>query len=180
MSVLPFDRKSCAVLVTPEIYEAITPPPLLLPGERLKDYQTLRRAIIEEITPTSTIEWLLTIDVVEISWELQRYRKLRHKMLEKSRQYAIANALKGELQTSLNAFAWRSDAHAAREIELRLASYGIDELALNTEVHIQFRELYLMFEEMITSAQYRRAALLKEMALRRKTASRYARAKRSN
>src|SRR5215218_10058156 len=68
-------------------------PPLLLPGESLENYQTLRQAILTEITPKSAIEWLLAIDIVELSWEIQRYRLLRHKLLERSRQRAIADAL---------------------------------------------------------------------------------------
>lgn len=175
------DQKSFPSLATQEALEVLAPAPLLLPGEIMRDYQTLRHAILAEITPRSTIEWLLAIDVVELSWEIQRYRNLRHKLLEKSRQRAVANALReidligiatnhqheGEHQTALNAFTWRTDIDAAIEIEQRLTSNGIDDIALNADVHIQAREFYLMFEGLIISAQHRRALLLRELDHRR-------------
>jgi hypothetical protein len=171
------DHKVFPTLITQESLEVLAPLPLLLPGESMHDYQTLRHAILAEIAPRSTIEWLLAIDVVELSWEIQRYRNLRHRLLEKSRQRAVANALReidlvgiatdhqhdAEHQTALNAFAWRMDTDAAMEIEQRLASHGIDNLALNTDVYMQAREFYLMFEGLIISAQHRRVLLLREI-----------------
>jgi hypothetical protein len=164
--------------------EALAPPPLLLPGESLENYQTLRQAILSEIAPISAIEWLLAIDIVELSWEIQRYRLLRHKLLEKSRQRAIGDALSqidligippecqedARRQIEMNAFSWRSNVEAAIDIEHRLASYGVDALAINTEVHIHARDLYLTFEGLIVSAQHRRAVLLREINNQRRLA----------
>lgn len=162
---------------SPDALEALAPPPLLLPGESLENYQLLRQAIFADISPGSAIEWLLTIDIAELSWEIQRYRLLRHKLLEKSRQRAIADALShidligipadgqenARRETEINALAWRSDVNAAREIEQRLACYRVDAFAINTEVHIQARDLYLMFEGLIISAQQRRAMILRDI-----------------
>ena len=145
---------------SPDALEALAPPPLLLPGESLENYQRLRQAIFADISPGCAIEWLLTIDIAELSWEIQRYRLLRHKLLEKSRQRAIADALShidligipadgqenARRETEINALAWRSDVDAAKEIEQRLACYRVDAFAINTEVHIQARDLYLMFK----------------------------------
>jgi hypothetical protein len=69
------------VVTLPAEFESLAPPPLLLPGEKLEQYQMLRQAIFADIAPRSAIEWLLAIDVVELSWEIQRYRLLRHKVL---------------------------------------------------------------------------------------------------
>ena len=49
-------------------------------------YQALRQAIFADLAPRSAIEWLLAIDVAELSWEIQRYRRLRHTLLETYRQ----------------------------------------------------------------------------------------------
>jgi hypothetical protein len=106
---------------------------------------------------------------------------LRHKLLEKSRQNAIASALReidlvgictdgqqnGERQTALNALAWRSNSGSAIEIEQRLDSHGTDTFALNADVHIQAREFYLMFEGLIISAQHRSAMLLRDINYQR-------------
>jgi hypothetical protein len=157
--------------------EALGPPPLLLPGENLENYQTLRQTILDEIAPRSATEWLIAIDIVELSWEIQRYRLLRYKLLERYRQRAIADALsqidlvgvptecreEALHQIGLNAFSWSSDVAAGAEIENRLACYGVDALAINSAVHVQASDLYLMFEGLIISAQHRRTTLLREI-----------------
>jgi hypothetical protein len=51
-------------------------------------------AIFREIAPQVGIEWLLTIDLVELSWDIQRYGLLRHKALESYRQRAIEQTLR--------------------------------------------------------------------------------------
>lgn len=70
----------------PVEFEVLAPPPLLLPGENLEHYHALQQAIFVDLAPRSAIEWLLAIDVAELSWEIQRYRVLRHKLLETYRQ----------------------------------------------------------------------------------------------
>jgi hypothetical protein len=61
---------------------AFDAPPLLLPGEQLEHYRSLRQAVFTDIAPQSAVEWLLAIDVAEASWEIQRYRLLRQRLLE--------------------------------------------------------------------------------------------------
>lgn len=113
----------------PVEFEASAPPPLLLPGESLEHYQMLRQAIFADLAPRSVIEWLLAIDVVELSWEIQRYRLLRQKLLESCRQKAIEAALRrvdvvgiapefddeAEYYTLQNALSWRIDPVARTE-----------------------------------------------------------------
>jgi hypothetical protein len=55
------------------------------------------------------------------------------------------------------------DPAAATEIELRLASYGLDAHSINVEVYAQVRELFLMFETLLVSAQSRRTVSLREI-----------------
>jgi hypothetical protein len=45
----------------------LAPPPALLPGESIERYQLMRQAILSDIAPKSAIEWLLTVDVIELS-----------------------------------------------------------------------------------------------------------------
>ena len=165
----------------PSELEALAPPPLLLPGESLQRYQLMRQAILIELAPRSAIEWLLAIDVVELSWEIQRYRLLRQKLLECYRQHAIEYSL---LQIDLagipsdyadqasehirhNARIWRIDPGAASEIETRLLTYGFDQHSINVEVYLQAREVLLVFEALITSAHSRRVSLLREIERQR-------------
>ncbi|WP_027524847.1 hypothetical protein [Bradyrhizobium sp. Ec3.3] len=161
----------------PTEFEVLAQPPLLLPGEHLDHYQALRQAIFADLAPRSAIEWLLAIDVAELSWEIQRYRVLRHKALEIYRQKAIEAALRSidmigiapefeaeaEYYTLQNALSWRIDAVAASEIDTRLARYGFDQHAINTEVYVQAREIFVLFEGLLNAAQTKRMLLLREI-----------------
>jgi hypothetical protein len=118
---------------------------------------------------------------VQLSWDFQRYRILRHKTLESYRQKAIEQALRqidcvgipaafenaATRYTKRNALSWRHDHEAATAIEARLVSYGFDQKTINTEVYIQAREVFFMFESLLNSAQQRRIFLLRDIAGRR-------------
>ncbi|WP_247385485.1 MULTISPECIES: hypothetical protein [unclassified Bradyrhizobium] len=163
----------------PVEFEALAPPPLLLPGESLEHYKVLRQAIFADLAPRSAIEWLLAIDVAELSWEIQRYRLLRHKLLETYRQKAIEAVLRridmvgivpefaaeAECYTQENALSWRTDPIAATEIESRLSSYGFDQHAINAEGYVQAREIFVMFESLLNAAQSRRLLLIREIKI---------------
>jgi len=168
--------REVTVTTLPVEFEALAPP-LLLPGEHLSDYQALRQAIFADLAPRSAIEWLLAIDVAELSWDVQRYRMLRHKLLETYRQKAIEAALRridlvgvdpdfedqAEYYTRQNALSWRIDHVAATEIDARLASYGCDAHAINTEVYVQARDILVLFEGLLNAAQTKRMLLLREI-----------------
>jgi hypothetical protein len=102
---------------------------------------------------------------------------LRHKLLETYRQKAIEAALRridmigiapgfeaeAEYYTRQNALSWRIDPIAAAEIDARLAAYGFDQHAINTEVYVQAREIFVLFEGLLSAAQTKRMLLLREI-----------------
>ncbi|MGY3508894.1 hypothetical protein [Bradyrhizobium lupini] len=169
--------RELTVTTLPVEFESLAPPPLLLPGEQLEHYQALQQAIFADLAPRSAIEWLLAIDVAELSWDIQRYRMLRHKLLETYRQKAVEAALRridmvgidpefeaeAETYTLQNALSWRCDPVAASEIEARLATYGFDQRAITTEVYVQAREVLVLFEGLLNAAQTKRMLLLREI-----------------
>jgi hypothetical protein len=164
-------------VVMPGEFDSLSPPPLLLPGEDPERYRTLRQAIFDDLAPQSAIEWLLAIDVAELSWEMQRYRMLRHKLLGIYRQKAIEASLRridvegiapefraaAEFYTVRNALDWQFDPTAAHDIEARLASYGFDQHVINMEVYVQAREVFSLFESLLNGAQLRHVMLVKEL-----------------
>jgi hypothetical protein len=137
----------------------------------------MQQIIFADIAPKSALEWLVAIDVVELSWDIRRYCLLRHKVLQTFRQQAIERTLgridligippsfqeEANYYTRLNALSWRMNQVAATEIELRLASSGLDQDAINAEVYAQAREQFLMFDALLVSAQNRRTILLREI-----------------
>lgn len=52
---------------------------------------------------------------------------------------------------------------AAAEIEMRLGAYGFDQQAINTEVYVQAREIFVLFEGLLNAAQARRLLLIREI-----------------
>lgn len=69
------------VTARPMEFETLCPPPQLLPGESLRRYRTFQELIFRDLAPHSSIKWLLAIDIAELSWEMQRYRVLQHRVL---------------------------------------------------------------------------------------------------
>ena len=124
---------------------------------------------------------------MELSWDIQRYRILRHKALEGYHQKAIEQALlridcvgipenfesMAHHYTKQNALSWCHDREAASEIEARLASYGFDQSMINAEVFVQAREVFFMFESLLNSAQQRRIFLLREINGQRSSPKKY-------
>ncbi|WP_246786626.1 hypothetical protein [Bradyrhizobium sp. USDA 3458] len=86
--------RQLAVAALPLELEALMTAPLLLPGENLEAYRLLQQAVFADIAPRSALEWLLAIDIAELSWEIRRYRLLRDALLEDHRQQAIEAALR--------------------------------------------------------------------------------------
>lgn len=163
--------------LVPSEFEALCPSPQLLPGENIDQYRAIQAAIFRDISPQSAIEWLLAIDIAELSWEMQRYRVLRHRLLTTYRQKAIEMTLRridvtgiaadfqdvAGIYTIRNALDWQLDASAALDIEARLRSYGFDQHTISMEVYVQAREILALFESLLNGAQLRRLMLLKEV-----------------
>lgn len=168
-------------LTVPAVFDRVVQPAFLMPGESLKDYEAIRDLIIQEIVPRSGIEWLWVADLIELSWDIIRYRMLRQKMLEVRRQDAVEAALRrvdlpgipheyrqfAQDHTRLNAEAWKVDPAAAAEIEDRLERNGMDDRSVNSELLVQTQELLLLFDGLMQSAQSRRIVLLREINRRR-------------
>ncbi|WP_448041530.1 hypothetical protein [Bradyrhizobium liaoningense] len=163
--------------VLPSQFEALCHSPQLLPGENIDQYYALQAAIFRDLAPQSAIEWLFAIDIAELSWEMQRYRVLRHRLLNTYRQKAIEMTLRrvdfagiapefqdiAEIYTINNALDWQMDASAALDIEARLRAYGFDQHAISMEVYVQAREILVLFDSLLNGAQLRRLMLLKEV-----------------
>lgn len=166
-----------------KIFEEAT---CLLPGESRKQFEIIRRMIVDDIRPNTNLEWLWVLDLVELSWEILRYRRLKEKILEVHRVDAIASILqqldergmpvqsKAFVQSCSrrNSVEWRDDSTAASEIEARLAAGGFDMAAINAEVLLLAQASFGFFDRLMQSAQSRRINLFREIAVHRELQSR--------
>jgi hypothetical protein len=158
----------------------------LLPGENLRDFEVVRQMMVDDIQPKTHVEWLWTLDLVDLSWEILRYRQLKKRILDAHRVVAVEAVLQrlnGEgmppeampivkLQARRAAAEWRDDPKVVRDIETRLLRSAYDDIAINAEVFVQAKESFDMFDQLIQRAQSRRIALLREISIRRKFAGR--------
>src|SRR5215475_9574021 len=67
---------------------------------------------------------------------------------------------------------WRTDPQAAVDIEAHLERNGFDQIDINAQVIAKARELFLMFDRLMQSAQSRRIALLRDICVCREFARR--------
>ena len=180
----------CGPPRAPDELRPFAEPSLLLPGENLRDYEVLRQLIVDDIQPETNIEWLWTLDLIELSWEILRYRRLKKSILDVHRATAIEAILRrldGEgmpaeampmvgLHARRMASEWRDDRDAAGETETRLRRNKFDAIEINAEVFLQARASFEMFDRLTQLAQARRIGLLREISLRREFARRARRA----
>jgi hypothetical protein len=65
----------------------------LLPGESRVEFETIRQMMVDEVQPETNLEWLWLLDLIELSWEILRYRRLKQVVLETCRSNAIESLL---------------------------------------------------------------------------------------
>jgi hypothetical protein len=119
----PIEFETAKHYSIPAQFRSLVRPPRLLPGESQTDYATVRQMMIDEVAPQSSIEWLWTIDLIELSWDVVRYRSLREKVLEVYREAAVESLLQrvdslgippsaremAQRHTQRNVEQWRND-----------------------------------------------------------------------
>jgi hypothetical protein len=168
-------------LSVPAELKTFEEPSCLLPGENRRDFELVRQMIIEDISPRTNIEWLWTLDLIELSWEILRYRRLKERTLQIYRGNAIASLLQrldgvgmpSQARIAVRAHSeraaseWCEDREAASEIEQRLERNGFDDSAINAELFVQAQQAFALFDQMMQSAQHRRITLLRELTTRR-------------
>ena len=69
----------CMSLTVRAELKPFSEPSLLLPGENPCDFEVIRQMIVDDIQPQTNIEWLWTLDLVEMFWEILRYRRLKNR-----------------------------------------------------------------------------------------------------
>lgn len=150
--------------------------PALIAGESREDYELLRQFLIEDVQPRSNLEWLWLFDLAELSWEILRYRKLKVRAIEMHRVKAIEALLlqiDGAGMSSdhprlrhharIAAADTQNDPSSAADIEARLKRFGIDLVAINTEVVVQAQTVLTMFDALKYKTHDRQMVLAREI-----------------
>jgi hypothetical protein len=191
LNLQPRDPASNALTIPVEL-SGFSEPSFLLPGENRQQFEIVRNMMIDEVQPQTNIEWLWTLDLVDLSWEILRYRDLKQRILHEHRQSAIKAMLLRldgagipapdcatlATQSARSAADWREDPEAAAEIEARLRRHGFNETSVNAELFCQAPAVFATFDELMHAAQDRRIRLLREINSRREFSKRLPRSAR--
>ncbi len=71
-----------------ESWGSLTVPAELVPFSE-PSFEVIRQMTVDDIRPETNIEWLWTLDLVELSWEILRYRRFKKVFLGTHRVAAI-------------------------------------------------------------------------------------------
>ncbi len=71
-----------------DLVEFFADPPLLN-NENRAAYYYLRKGIIATIEPTNTIEWVLTLDLADLAWEIRRLKKVKAELVNMTWKEAL-------------------------------------------------------------------------------------------
>jgi hypothetical protein len=147
-------------------------PAALLPGENKADYLTVAERIVSASRPRDAIEDLLIRDVIDLSWEVLRLRRVKSSILKASMADGIKKVLndlgEGRGQhygyTEALGQSWAAgDKSARREVArvLKAAELGTDEVTAKT---LERRlDSFERLDRMMASAEARRNNALREI-----------------
>lgn len=75
--------------------ESIYGPAPVLPDEDAAAYETLLAGVLAAIRPTGTIEQILVRDIVDLTWEILRWRRIRTDLITQAAAAALRARLSG-------------------------------------------------------------------------------------
>ena len=143
----------------------------LITGEDPDDYDRLLARLGAAVAPEDAIEWLWLKDVVDLAWEVQRWRRLRAALLMTARIEAMERVLVpliGYEAAEETARDWaRGNTRAARRAETSLADHGLGIDAVMAAAFSQCLGDLESIERMIAAAELRRDRILNQIEKRR-------------
>ena len=181
-NVRPTDLAPAAEHVSPVgdgVNRVITVAPApLLPGEKQADYADVAVRVVRAAKPRDAIEEFLIRDVIDLTWEILRLRRVKSGLLKASMNAGVGEILRGLGHGPKSAVfyaqnlgeKWAAgDKEARKEVEAALAKAGltIDEVTAKTlEKKLDSFE---RLDRMLASAEARRNNALREIDRHRDT-----------
>jgi hypothetical protein len=154
---------------TPNHLDSFFGAPPLLKGEDPEAYKQLLAGVTGDVAPADVLERIWTYDVVQQTWEIIRWQRLKTALLNNAMTDALVRVLVGGplkllSQAQQLAQAWAAGKSSeVKRVEQLLASAGM------TIDHAQARALEVKLEiidgldRLITSAEIRRSATFREI-----------------
>jgi hypothetical protein len=146
---------------------AITPAPLL-PGEKQADYAELALRMVKAALPRDAIEEFLVRDVVDLTWEILRLRRIKARLLKASLDAGVSQVLgsvgytcqqRGELSQKWAA----GDESARQKVDSILAKAGLAVGEVTAKTLDSKLDSFERLDRMLASAEARRNNALREI-----------------
>ncbi|MDB5594043.1 MAG: hypothetical protein JWM36_1004 [Hyphomicrobiales bacterium] len=168
-------RKDTVVLAP--ALDSLLGPPALLDGEDLNDYQAFHRRILDVVQPKDIIEELWVRDLVERSWDVNRFRTWKSKILAVCAPEALESLLylivTSRLEREILIRGWASgDTAKIQTIKAYLKKAGLGVEAIAGRTFLSHVSEFDTIEKLLLQAERRRDEVLREIGRRRESLAR--------
>ena len=160
----------------PELRQILGPPPLY-EGESEENYNQLYDRVRRTVLPEDTIEEIWVRDVVDLTWEILRLRRLKAKLMDAAASQGLENILdtlgtnfitRGKLIES-----WASgDTDAKKDVDHLLKKAGFDKATIEAQTLSARLDDFDRIDRLIMQSEGRRNAVLREIDRHRDTVAR--------
>jgi hypothetical protein len=179
---LPVNRSLVTTksVTPPEELEALFENVPLVGRERREEYDAFFSAIAMAEPPSDAIDWILVKDLVDLSWEIRRERRIKVEIVKLNQTEVVCDLLKStfnkadRLRSDLNrifgarteAQLWASGAETRMSIDARLKEKGHDQDSVLARAYRRGAGEIDAIDRRIARYELRRNEILKQIALR--------------
>ena len=158
----------------PAELEALFGDPPLIRGEKREDYEKLFSLIATAINPKDSLVWLLAREFTNLSWEIQRERKLKVSIIKFEELKSIAKLLSparpsvpgtSQPPPTMDKIAklWSADAETLQGIDNKLAKEGFDASYVMMKALQEIDSQIEAIDRRIENFEWSRMAVLKSI-----------------
>ena len=142
--------------------------PPLLEGEDRAAYETLSEQILGSVEPRDGIEFLWVRDVIDLTWEIQRLRRIKSAYLGSCKPKGLRALLEPRVDDYHERMALIHDCvlgnqEAEAELDLILSASKLTRDAITAESFAAKIDDFEKFERMIAQAETRRLNIIREV-----------------
>jgi hypothetical protein len=137
--------------------------PALLRDEDANLYDALFSRVVAAARPRDPFEWILLKDYADLAWEIFRLRRTKAGFVNTMHKNALVMVLKKLALDVRLALQFHKDPSAKATVLEQLTLHGLDESVVMAEALVACRAQLSTIEAMITSAETRRNAMLREI-----------------
>lgn len=168
----------------PKYIERILGPAPLVHGESVEDYRSLLSQFAAAVDPDSIIDWLQIKDVVDLTWEIIRYRRVKAEIIDLEIPFAAAPLVRRvlidkekhygptidslRLQEAQNAIlnAMGEPAFAETEVAESVTQLGLPLTSFSSSALVSKLDVIEAIDRLVARAEKRRDSVLQEIERR--------------